>query len=132
MSAIRTPHGTTFCLAVDMHNRDTRTHHLLCDKLAGHDGDHGNNQFTWPATPEPIELADTFHAIRRTDGELIWGEFSWMACDGSDDWTVAEEDDPQDSCEFEIVLMVPIVVARKTFPEFDPELELDNIMDEIQ
>lgn len=36
------------CLAVDTHNLDERQSWVLCDKPQGHDGDHGNDKFTWP------------------------------------------------------------------------------------
>lgn len=41
------------CLAVDMTNVNvTRTTYILCNKPKGHDGDHGNERFTWPTDPE--------------------------------------------------------------------------------
>lgn len=37
------------CLAVDFHNTRPRSSHLLCHRPCGHDGDHGNARYTWPA-----------------------------------------------------------------------------------
>ena len=61
--------------------------------------------------------SESFYAIRLTDGELIYGEFGWMACNGPDDWTVAEESDHDQPTEYEIVRMVVEPVARRSFGE---------------
>ena len=45
------------CLAVDQHNLDGRATHILCHKPDGHDGDHGNDRYTWPR--RPLENGDT-------------------------------------------------------------------------
>lgn len=58
---------------------------------------------------------EAFFAIRRTDGEPIWGELSWMSADHTDDWTVAEESDHDDPVEYELVRMVVEPIARRTF-----------------
>jgi len=59
---------------------------------------------------------ERFFAIRRTDGEQIWGEFTWMSCAGSNDWTVAEEAAEHDEAtEYEIVEMTVRSVAKRTF-----------------
>ncbi len=64
---------------------------------------------------------ESFYAIRMADGELIYGEFSWMACDGPDDWTVAEESDHDHPQEYEIVLMQVESIARRTFGVIAPD-----------
>lgn len=62
---------------------------------------------------------ETFYAIRRTDGSDIGEGYGWMAADGPDDWTVAEEESAcwDEPAEYEIVLMHVESIARKTFPE---------------
>lgn len=60
---------------------------------------------------------ESFYAIRRTDGEMIYGEYTWLACDGPDDWTVAIEGDEDEAIEWEIVRMIVEPVARRTLPE---------------
>ena len=63
---------------------------------------------------------ERFYAIRLTDGELIYGEFKWMTCDGPDDWTVTEESEHDTPTEYEIVEMIVHPVAKRTFgEEFD-------------
>lgn len=63
------------------------------------------------------QKVETFYAIRLTDGELIYGEFTWMAADHRDDWTVAEESDHDEPTEYEIVEMIVRPIARRTFGE---------------
>ncbi len=58
---------------------------------------------------------EKFFAIRLTDGELIYGEFGWVSCDGPNDWTVAEESDHDEATEYEIVEMTVRSVAKRTF-----------------
>lgn len=60
---------------------------------------------------------ESFYAIRRTDGEEIYGEYAWMACNGPDDWTVGEESDHDEPTEYEIVRMTVEPVARRSFGE---------------
>ena len=40
------------CLAVDYHNLDYRSSFILCHRPEGHEGDHGNRDFTWPRKDE--------------------------------------------------------------------------------
>lgn len=68
--------------------------------------------------------AETFFAIRRTDGESIFGDFAWMGCEGPDDWTIAEEEDPSFATEYEIVRMHVESVEKRTFGE--PPAEDDD------
>ena len=58
---------------------------------------------------------ERFYAIRLADGDLIYGLYSWLECDGPADWTVAEEADHDDPTEYEIVRMSVEPVARRTF-----------------
>ena len=53
-----------------------------------------------------------FEAVRRADGELIWGEFAWMAHDG--DWSLAEDDDDEEVV-YEVVEMRPRLIERRTY-----------------
>lgn len=66
-------------------------------------------------------MSESFYAIRMADGEPIYGEYSWMGCLGPDDWTVAEESDHAEPCEYEIVRMVVEPVTRRTFGEDNPD-----------
>lgn len=58
--------------------------------------------------------------MRRTDGEMIYGEFAWTSCDGPDDWRVAEvaEDDGDldEPTEYEIVEMTVRSIAKRLVP----------------
>ena len=60
---------------------------------------------------------ESFYSIRRTDGELIYGEYAWMSADGPDDWTIAIEGGDDEATEYEIVRMVVEPVAKRTLPE---------------
>lgn len=62
------------------------------------------------STPETPE---SFHAIRRADGDLI-GDFGWLSVDGPDDWPDWLEDDGP--TEYEIARHEVTVVARKVLP----------------
>jgi hypothetical protein len=64
------------------------------------------------ALMEPDTLKP-FKAIRRGDGEHIWGEFTWMAFDPGD-WVVAEESD-EDEAVWEVFEMRPVLVERRTY-----------------
>ena len=55
-----------------------------------------------------------FEAIRRADGELIYGEFAWMGADGRD-WVVAEEAEDDDPTVYEMVEMRPLLIERRTY-----------------
>jgi hypothetical protein len=64
-------------------------------------------------------MPGAFTAFRRTDGDLIYGEYSWLAdhfeCDGDGD----------EATEMEEVVMVPIRV--RTFPCHEaPPAESDD------
>lgn len=71
-------------------------------------------------TPEEAAaLPGAFTAFRRTDGELMMGEYAWMAEHwGECDWC----DDP---VEYEEVVMVPVRVRLFTCHE-PPEPEDDE------
>ena len=58
------------------------------------------------------ELAP-FKAIRRAEGELVLGEYSWMIFDGND-WVCAEEDETPEVV-WEVVEMRPVLVERRTY-----------------
>lgn len=64
---------------------------------------------------------ETFHAIRLADGDLIYGEFTWLACDGPDDWTAAIESNHDQPTEYEIVEMIVRPIATRTFGEVSVE-----------
>ena len=73
-----------------------------------------------PPTPEPpAEPAkrETFLAIRRTDGERIFGEFWWMEAPSDDPWRGWEPESDVDECpvEYEAVRMIVEPVARRTY-----------------
>jgi hypothetical protein len=72
---------------------------------------------------EQRDAAESFYAIRRTDGEPMDGEnLTWMTVLNPDDWEFAVEcvedftadDEP---LEFEIVRMTSESVAKRSFPE---------------
>jgi len=63
-------------------------------------------------TAPPTE-AEPFYAIRRLDGDLIYGEYAWMGADGPEDYTVPESDDSEG--EYEIVLMRPVRVSARRY-----------------
>lgn len=60
---------------------------------------------------------ERFYAIRLTAGDEIYGEFAWMGCRGPDDWTVAEDSDHDQPTEYEIVQMIVVPIAKRTFGE---------------
>lgn len=63
------------------------------------------------------------YIIRRTDGEEVYDEYAFMACDGPDDWTVVGDQDFDKPTEYEILRCV--AVATRTFgtPEADEDDE---------
>lgn len=75
---------------------------------------------------EPDEIV---HAIRRTDGELMHGEYSWSTSTGPDDWEPAELDSEDagypDTIEFEMIEMRCRTIATKSLPE-NPHVERDG------
>ena len=62
---------------------------------------------------------DPYYAVRRADGELMHGEYSWMAAAGPEDWDAAEYDAEHATSpvEYELVNMRPHLVARRTLAE---------------
>lgn len=70
-------------------------------------------------TPEPDDTTrdevEPFYAIRRADGELLYGEFGWLGVDGFGDWSCVEDDDPDPPTAYELVRMRGEVVARRIF-----------------
>lgn len=48
-----------------------------------------------PQEPEP----ETIYAIRRLDGELMFGEYGWVATDGPNDWDPAQEEESGPTCD---------------------------------
>lgn len=46
---------------------------------------------------------EKFYAIRRVDGEPMWGEYEWMRAMTADDWAAAEEGEHDEPTEYEIV-----------------------------
>lgn len=75
-------------------------------------------------------MRESFYAIRRTDGEQIWGDYAWMGCDGPDDWTVADNADDEEPVEYEIVRMHVEPIARKTYG--DPHDLHERVGEECQ
>jgi hypothetical protein len=65
------------------------------------------------------------HIIRRTDGEEVYDEYAFMACDGPDDWTVADDQDFDKPTEYQILRCVP--VATRTFGATDIEDRADAL-----
>jgi hypothetical protein len=55
--------------------------------------------------------------IRRADGSDIGGDYSYMSCDGPDDWMVAEESEHDDPTEYVIEKWVGVGQWRRTFGE---------------
>lgn len=63
-------------------------------------------------------MAEEFYAIRRVDGEPIYGEYSWTSTTGPNDWEPAqlEAEDADDPIEYELVKMTVTPVATHKFP----------------
>jgi hypothetical protein len=70
------------------------------------------------ATERDSEMSEAFYAIRRTDGEPIWGDFGWITASGPDDWEAAELDSEyaDDATEYELVRMTVEPVAVRAYP----------------
>ena len=114
--------------------RTTETQPFGADARSGSTGDSTRSEphaGTTSPTPSVVEAArEAFFAIRLTSGELIYGEYGWMACDGPDDWTVAEESNDASPTEYEIVRMHVESLARRTFGTPDAEcLSCDEPVD---
>lgn len=80
-----------------------------------------HDDWCWIACPHdspPTAGPEVIHAIRRTDGELVFGEYSFLVVAGESDWTPAEDDTEwaNDPTEYEMVRMTVEVVERRTFP----------------
>lgn len=78
------------------------------------------------------EQTEIVYAIKRTDGELMHGEYSWSTTSGPDDWEPAELDSEDagypDTIEFEMIEMRCRTVATKNLPE-NPHVERDGECD---
>jgi hypothetical protein len=59
---------------------------------------------------------ETLYALRRTDNELIYGEFSYLCVSGPDDWGPVD-DDLDDLVTYEMIKMTVEVVRTRTLPE---------------
>jgi hypothetical protein len=75
---------------------------------------------------EAGEQREPLHIIRRADGGVLLGEYAFMVCDGPDDWTVPDADDPDDPTVYEILRCGP-VVATRTFGEPDADEDDDLV-----
>lgn len=68
---------------------------------------------------------ESFLAIRRTDGELIYGEFAWLEAPGfaGDPWRGWDDmrDDEDEPVEYELVRMIVKPIERRTYPAIDAE-----------
>lgn len=64
-----------------------------------------------------VEAPKPFYAIRRADGEPLWGEYEWVSTKPGD-WSPVDEEDPVDPALYEMVLMVPVVVERRVGGSF--------------
>lgn len=62
--------------------------------------------------------SETMYAIRRTDGELIHGEWSFAIVDGPNDWSAAEDDAEGNGspATYELVEMTVKVRRVRTLP----------------
>jgi hypothetical protein len=58
----------------------------------------------------------SFFAVRRTDGEEMFGEYGWAHTDSPDDWAPAERDAEtlEGQFEYELVMLVPKRIAVRT------------------
>ena len=65
-----------------------------------------------------MSAPESFYAIRRTDGELIQGDYGWVTADGQNDWTAAEEEAEygNEGTEYEMVRMTVERIAVRTLP----------------
>jgi hypothetical protein len=61
-------------------------------------------------------MSEVIYAIRRADGEPIYGDYSHVIVDGDTDWTPAEEDGEEAATVYEMVRMVVDVLERRTLP----------------
>lgn len=55
------------------------------------------------------------YTIRLANGESIYGEYGWMACDGPEDWLVAEESDHDEPTEYVIERWEKVGEWRRLF-----------------
>lgn len=65
-----------------------------------------------------MDTEEKIYAIRRTDGELIHGEWSFAIVDGKRDWSVAEDDAESNGhpATYELVEMTVKVLRTRTLP----------------
>ena len=61
-------------------------------------------------------MTEEFYAIRRQDGEPIYGEFTWITCDNPLDWSQVEEIEHDEPTTYELVRMEVHPVVTRTFP----------------
>lgn len=63
-------------------------------------------------------MSETIYAIRRADGEPMFGEFSFATTTGPDDWDPATDDSDgaEDGTVYELVEMPVKVLGTKTLP----------------
>lgn len=61
---------------------------------------------------------ETIYAVRRTDNELIYGEFSYLEVGGPGDWSAFEDDIEFDDpvVTYEMVKMTVEVLERRSLP----------------
>lgn len=64
-----------------------------------------------PATQEVM------YAVRRADGGLMDGDYTFIGVSGPNDWAPVEDWDGDAEGEFEMVRMTVEIVARRTLPE---------------
>jgi hypothetical protein len=85
------------------------------------------NTFIEAGEHKPITNGDeSFYAIRRVDGHLMGGAYTFEGADGPHDWQEAEADgdDSSEPIEYELVRMRVETIARKWFG--GPTLEVDD------
>jgi hypothetical protein len=62
---------------------------------------------------------ESFYAIRRTDGEPLFGDYGWIRCESPEDWSSAVDEasctEKGQAVECEIVLMTVTPIARRSF-----------------
>lgn len=83
---------------------------------------------------DDAETLEPFFAMRRTDGELILGEYSWMHADtsaaGGFLWDAAEDSDDDEPVEWQVCKMFPVVIERRCYQYGrwldDPDREPDE------
>ena len=63
-------------------------------------------------------MAETIYSIRRTDGQLMFGEMTFAIVGDANDWSAAEDDAYDSGCSvtYELVEMTVTVRRTRTLP----------------